>query len=153
MTIDRIKCGIGDIRSKFGEREFKGRGIKLLFLVELCVSENEQKILRSSLQNSLLKNYFSSVDITYYECEDNSMWFKIFCPEAIFSVTPKNIASVYRYIFDNTFSFVKSKVNECGFKLQGYSFEFVYQMFPEEPNNLMPLPEEGSILNHEYNLD
>lgn len=134
-------------------KELVGRGIKLLFLVSSCVSENDQKTFKSSLQNSLLKNYFSSVDITYYECEDNSMWFKVFCPEAIFTVKSEDIEPVYRYIFDNAFSFVKSLVDECGYKLQGYSFEFVYRMFAEEPEGIMPIPEEGSILNYEYNLD
>ena len=134
-------------------KELIGRGIKLLFLVSPCVSENNQKTFKSSLQNSLLKNYFSSVDITYYECEDNSMWFKVFCPEAIFTVKSEDIVPAYRYIFDNAFSFVKSLVNECGYKLQRYSFEFVYRMFAEEPGEIMPIPEEGSILNYEYNLD
>ena len=142
-----------NIKSFFKRKELKGRGFKLLFLVSPCVSENEQKNLRSSLQNSLLKNYFSSVDITYYECEDNSMWFKVFCPEAIFTVKSEDIVPAYRHIFDNAFSFVKSLVNECGYKLQGYSFEFVYRMFAEEPGEIMPIPEEGSILNHDYDLD
>ena len=142
-----------NIKSFFKRKELKGRGIKLLFLVSPCVSENEQKILRSSLQNSLLKNYFSSFDITYYECEDNSMWFKVFCPEAIFTVKSEDIVPAYRYIFDNAFSFVKSLVNERDYKLKAYSFEFVYRMFAEEPRGIMPIPEEGSILNHDYDLD
>jgi hypothetical protein len=122
-----------NIKSLFKRKELIGRGIKLLFLVSSCVSENNQKTFKISLQNSLLKNYFSSVDITYYECEDNSMWFKVFCPEAIFTVKSEDIVPAYRYIFDNAFSFVKSLVNECGYKLQRYSFEFVYRMFAEEP--------------------
>ena len=142
-----------NIKSLFKRKEFKGRGIKLLFLVSPCASENNQKTFKKSLQNSLLKNYFSSVDITYYECEDNSMQFKVFCPEAIFTVKSEDIVPAYRYIFDNAFSFVKSLVNECGYKLQGYSFEFVYRMFAEEPRGIMPIPKEGRILNYNYNLD
>ena len=141
------------IKALFKRKELIGRGIKLLFLVSSCVPENDKKTFKSSSQNSLLKNYFSSVDITYYECEDNSMWFKVFCPEAIFTVKSEDIVPAYRYIFDNAFSFVKSLVNERDYKLKAYSFEFVYRMFAEEPRGIMPIPEEGSILNHDYDLD
>jgi hypothetical protein len=85
--------------------------------------------------------------------QGSSLRFKVFCPEAIFTVKSEDIVPAYRYIFDNAFSFVKSLVNECGYKLQVYSFEFVYRMFAEEPGGIMPIPEEGSILNYDYDLD
>jgi len=134
---------------------FRGRGIKLLFLLSLCPKENEQKEFQIIFENSFLKEHFATVDVSFYHCgescEENSMWFKIFCENALFSVRAWKIDLVYRDIFDNSFALVKSTVNNKGFKLKSYSFEFLYLIpIEEEPEDIMPIPEAGTILNYDY---
>jgi tetratricopeptide (TPR) repeat protein len=138
-------------------QEFRGRGIKLLFLVSPCPSESEQKEFQNIIKNSPFNVHFTPVNISFYSCEDNSMWLKIFCEQALFSVRSWRIKEVYQDIFDDSFAFVKSMVNNKGLKLKGYSFEFLY-LIPidstqKEPEDIMPMPEPGYIIDYDYAVD
>jgi hypothetical protein len=120
-----------------------------------CLTENDKTNLNNIVKDSWLNNYFSGIAGSFYNCDDESktMLVEIYCHQALFCLKLSEITPTYRHIFDTTFSFVKSKINEMGYKLLAYSFEFVYRMFPAEESDIMPLPKEGSILNYQYQLD
>jgi hypothetical protein len=46
-----------DIKALFKRKEFIGRGIKHLFLVSSCISENDKKIFKSSLNEPGERDY------------------------------------------------------------------------------------------------
>jgi phage-related protein len=42
-------------------------------------------------------------------------------------------------VYDSLYDHIKNALNKNGYKLLGFSFELNYQMYPEEPKEIMPM--------------
>jgi len=138
-------------KGKLGiERKLKGRGVKFFLFVSPDVPQKNQPKWYDILINGL-PQHFDGVHI-YYDSsivvktkmpkqpEMKIMVIKIFCPIAKFELKPSEASTFYTKLVHNFIDFVFKTLAIHGFRLEGFQFDVVYQMYPPEiPGQFIPI--------------
>ncbi len=122
----------------------KGRGITWYIIVSPIPKEKElEKIRKLILNHNLFQNDFEGVYLSLHDkVSDTVTWLKIRSPIlANHMLRISEIHSYYKLVFDTLYEHIKNVLNKNNFKLLGFSFELNCQMYPEEPEGIIPMVE------------
>ncbi len=120
----------------------RGRGITWYVVVSPIPKEKElEKIRKQILNHNLFQNDFEGTYLDLHDkVSDTVTWIKIRSP--IFAnhmLKASEIISYYRLVFDTLYEHIKDVLNKNNFKMLGFSFELNYQMYPKEPEGIIPM--------------
>lgn len=120
-------------------KKYQGRGIKVFYFISPHIKDDS--VLKEIGQMEIITQNFYPVYINGHNKKEKGMWVKLFCPNAKFSLInqKEDIEKIYSNIYDHIIDDAKAIFNTYGYKMLGYSFEIVYQIFPEESPDIIPM--------------
>jgi hypothetical protein len=124
------------------DRKYAGRGVKFIFAITPKLKEGEFGLVRKTLVTEpLFRKYFGYVDVTDFG--DSGAWsrVKIYCPNALFTVSLSKAEKAYNEIFYNMFGRTASLcMGVLKRDLDIIEFDLLYRFIPKEKSGeFMPL--------------
>ncbi len=134
-------------------RKYIGRGIKVFYYISPHLKDD--KVLKEIGTLDIVTNFFHLGYVKGHTKDERGMWIKLFCPDAKFTLSNQKdeIEAIYSNIYNHVIDDAKSIFNTHGYKMRGYSFEIVYQVWPQENPDIIPMFKLESLRDREVDKE